>query len=85
MASATVPKLGHIYDPISDETITDSSGIVETVITDRTQWQQLCNPEVMLSNEDYKSLFDEFDVLEDCPNCNNKAIELDPDNIIFDF
>ena len=85
MAGAVVPKLGHIYDPISDETITDSDGFVELIITDRTQWQQLCNPEVMISNEDYKSLFDEFDVLEDCPNCREKAVESDPDNIIFDF
>lgn len=84
MASANAPEIGHIYDPISDETITDSDGFVEVIITDRTRWQQLCNSEVTISNDEYKQLFDGFDVREDCEDCSIKAIKDDPHGFIYD-
>ena len=84
MASANVRE-GHIYDPISDETITDKHGFVEIIITPRTQWVPLCNPETSISNDEYEMLFDGSTVLEDCEKCKSKAIEDDPEGMIFDF
>ncbi|MFZ9893050.1 MAG: hypothetical protein ACO3FO_04665 [Candidatus Nanopelagicaceae bacterium] len=84
MANANAPKIGHIYDPISDETITDNDGFVEVIITDRTKWQQLCDSNVTITNAEYKELFDAFEVREDCENCSIKAIQDDPYGFIYD-
>lgn len=85
MANANAPKIGHIYDPISDETITDNEGFVELVITDRTKWQALCDSKLVIANDEYKALFDGFDVVEDCQNCMVKAIQEDPLGVIYDL
>lgn len=85
MASANAPKIGHIYDPISDETITDNNGFVEVIITDRTTWQALCDSKIVISNEEYKALFSDFDVFEDCDDCTVKAIHEDPLGVIYDL
>lgn len=85
MATANVPKVGHIYDPISDETITNSDGLVELIITDRTTWEALCDSNISISNDEYKALFSDFELVEDCDDCTVKAIQEDPLGVIYDL
>ena len=84
MASASVRE-GHIYDPISDETITDSEGFVEVIITPRTQWSPICDPDNTISNDEYEMFLNDPAVIEDCDRCRTKALEIDPEGFIFDF
>lgn len=86
MVFASAPEIGHIYDPVSDETITHPDGGVEVIITNRTIWVALCDDKIRITNEAYKALFDDsFDLRKECPNCKNTAMEIDPDGDIFDF
>lgn len=84
MANANAPEVAHAYDPTEEETITDKDGMVEIIITDRTRWIQLCNKEESLSNDEYKSLFNDDAVFEDCTKCNKIMMEEDPYGFIYD-
>lgn len=86
MVFANAPEIGHIYDPVSDETITDKDGHVEVIITNRTVWEALCNPQIQITNEAYQTQFDDsFELRKECPDCKSKAMEIDPEGFIFDF
>lgn len=85
MASANAPKVAHTYDPTDDETITSGDGSIEIIITDRTRWVQLCNKDESISNKEFKALFDNDVVLEDCKACYKLMLEEDPYGYIYDL